>query len=257
MLRGLVAFAMLLVPALSFAQVVVETDRPDVANSTKTVPPGYVQTEAGYRYSRESRGGGETMKRSSAETSVRVGITSSLEVRLDGEAVVDVRDGERASGVGDLSVGAKWRLLESKTENIGVSFGVAPFVKLPTAREPIGSEQADFGLIGLLSLDLPKDFSLDLNAGIAALGRRDDGPFPQGLAAITLGYKVVETVTTFAEAFFASSPEPGGRTVVGTGIGAIWVVHRRIAIDAGLDTTVGGRGPDFGLRVGVTLLFGR
>ena len=256
-LRGLVGIVTLVIPTLSFAQVVVETDRPDAANSTKTVPPSYVQVETGYRYSRDHVGGGATVKRSSAETSVRVGITPSLEIRLDGDAYVDLRDGERESGIGDLSVGAKWRLLDTKTEPVGVSFGLTPFVKLPTARTPIGSEQADFGLIGLLSVDLPKDLAVDLNAGIAALGRRHDGPFPQGLAAVTIGYKVMQNLNTFAEAFFASSPESGGRDFVGAGIGAIWVVHRRIAIDAGLDTTAAGRGPEFGLRVGVTLLFGR
>ena len=254
---ALLILAILLIPSLSFAEVVVETDRPDTTNSTKTVPPGYAQFETGYRYTREPVAGRETVKRSSAETTIRIGVTPALEVRLDGEAYVDLRDGDPANGIGDLFVGAKWRLLDSKPEASRPSFGLAPFVKIPTADSPIGSEHVDFGVLGLLSFELPHDFSLDVNAGVVVLGRHRDDPFVQGLAAVTLAYEVFDKVTTYAEASFGSSPEPGGRAFVGAGVGAIWVVHRRLALDAAVDTLVAGRGPEFGFRIGATLLLGR
>ena len=253
---ALLILIVLLLPALAFAQVSVETDRPDAANSTKTVPPGYVQVEAGYRYTRENIAGGETVKRSSAEATIRIGVTPALELRLDGEPYVDFRDGGREYGIGDLIAGAKWRLLDAKPEDTRPSLALAPFLKIPTAEAPIGSRQVDFGVLGLLSFDFPRDISLDVNAGVAALGQRRDDPFVQGLGALTLGYKVVESVTMYGESFFASSPERGERGFVGIGAGAIWAVHRRIALDAAVDTIVAGRGPDFGFRLGATLLLG-
>lgn len=250
--------AVALLPATACGQVFVDTDRPDVANSTKTVPPGYGQVEAGYRSAREHVAGGATRTRASAETSLRIGVTPALEFRLDGAPYVDERDGAREHGIGDFIAGAKWRLLDAKADDVTPSFALAPFAKVPTAERPIGSGRADFGVLGLFSFDLRSDVSADVNLGLAALGQRHGDPFlVQGLAAVTLAYKIVDRVATLGEAFFGSSPDRGERGFIGVGAGVIWVVHRRLALDAGLDTMLAGRGPDFGFRIGATLLLGR
>lgn len=257
MLGAFLLLTILLIPVTSVAQVAVETDRPDAANSTRTVPPGHAQLEAGYRHTSEQVAGAAPRKRSSAETTVRVGVTPALELRLDGESYVDMHNSASRGGIGDLIVGAKWRLLDASTEHLGASLALAPFLKIPTADRPIGSERADFGLLGLVSFDGPGEFSADVNVGIAVLGQRHGEPFfVQGLAAGSLGYKVLKTLTGFGEVFLGSSPEPGGRAFLGAGVGVIWVAHRRLALDAAVDTMLTGRGPDFGFRIGATLLFG-
>jgi len=253
----MIAMLLLLPPACS-GQVTVETDRPDVANSTKTVPPGYVQLESGYRYTIASVRGEHATRRSSAEATVRVGVTPSLELRLDAEPYVDLRNGERTHGVGDAVFGAKWRLLDAPDEGRAPAVGVFPFVKVPSADAPIGSEEVDFGLLGLLSFELPAALALDVNLGVAALGQADRSGFlMQGLAAVSLGRRLFETVTGFGELFFASRAERDGREMLGADAGLIWVVHHRVALDVAVETTLVGRGPDFGFRIGATVLLGR
>src|SRR5262245_5148132 len=110
---GVILALLLLLPAAASAQVTVETDRPGVPNSTKPVPLGYVQVGCGYRDTRHRAGGAETTNRSWAETTVLVGVTPAVELRVDGEPYVDLRDAERGSGIGDIVLGAKWRLFDA------------------------------------------------------------------------------------------------------------------------------------------------
>lgn len=253
-----VVVMLVLLPPTCFGQVTVETDRPDVANSTKTVPPGYLQLENGYRYTLARVGGEHAVRRSSAETTIRVGATPSLELRMDAEPYVDLRNGEGAHGLGDVVFGAKWRLLDAPDRGHAPAVGISPFVKLPSADAPIGTERLDFGLLGLLSFELPGSVSLDVNLGIAALGQPDRGGFlMQGLSAVSLGWKLHEAVTAFGELFFASRAERDGGETLGADAGLICVVHRRVALDVAVETTLRGRGPTFGLRIGATVLFGR
>lgn len=258
MVTAALVFAVLLsYPLAVFAEVAVETDRPDVATSTSTVPAGYVQFEGGYRYTRQRIGGTESSKRSAAESTVRVGLTPAFELRLDGDAYVDLGGADPANGVGDILLAAKWRLRDSSEVSATPSVAVLPFVKLPTADAPIGSERPDFGLLGLFGFPLPAALSLDVNLGIAAVGQADPGGFlVQGLAAVSMGRKLLDVVTVFAEVFGATRAERGGRASVGADAGVIWLVSRRVALDAAAETSLAGRGPDFGLRVGLTVLVG-
>jgi hypothetical protein len=136
--------------------------------------------------------------------------------------------------------------------------GILPFVKIPTAAEPIGSGRPDFGVIGLASFEFPASLSLDINLGVAAIGQSDRDDFhPQAQAAVSLGHKVFEPLTVFGEVFFASREQRDASETVGFDAGVIWIAHRRLALDLGVETTLKGRGPDFGVRVGFTVLFRR
>src|SRR5947208_3473320 len=69
----------------------IETDRPDLTNGVKTVPPGAAQIETGVAYARRSIAASEAERRLAIEATLRVGLTDRLEVRLDGEPLVRLR----------------------------------------------------------------------------------------------------------------------------------------------------------------------
>jgi hypothetical protein len=234
-----------------------ETDRPDVANSAKTVPRGQFQIESGVAYSRERTGGAPTQYRTSLEATLRAGLTPSLEVRLEGEPVVHQRQGESVTNLGDLKLALKYRFLDPPEGSSWPALAVLPYVKLPTARDPIGSERTDVGITGIASFDLPADFSLDVNGGIAAVGQRDPtGYLVQGSASASLARTVINDVVVFVELFYSSRDTRDGRYGLGTGAGMLYRIGRRAAVDLGVETSLAGQSPDYTVRSGFTIRLG-
>ncbi len=131
-------------------------------------------------------------------------------------------------------------------------------MKLPTAREPIGSERPDFGALLLMSIALPWGLSLDANAGVAAIGqRRPEGFIPQGIVSASLSWAVTERLSTITELFFSTKDERGGRDSLLTTVALMYRVTPRLAVDAGMRTTLTGRGPDWSALIGLSVRLGR
>jgi hypothetical protein len=236
------------------AQDEIEPDRPDVSNSTRTVPVGTVQLETGLEYAQTSAN--SVAHRSAVQVALRVGLTERLELRLEGEPLVRLRGPADETDHGDLTLGVKYRFLDADPRNGLPALGVLPFVKLPLASEPIGSERPDFGLQFLASADLPWALSLDANAGLVAVGQRDPNGFlVQWLVSASLSRQVTEGLTPFVELFYATRDEHGGRDQLGADAGVVFVVTRAVALDAAVETSWAGAGPDYAVRAGISVRF--
>jgi outer membrane putative beta-barrel porin/alpha-amylase len=236
----------------------VAPDRPDVTNSTQTVPAGAVQIETGIEYRRTSQAGAAAERRLAGQATLRAGVTRSLEIRLDGEPIVRLRGSEDGTAFGELVLGLKYRFLDQADQSWWPSLGVQPFVTLPTARPPVGSGRTDFGVAGLVSWRLPLDLSLDVNAGLTAVGQ--SGPedyLLQGLASASFGKQITERLAGFVELFFASRDERDGRDSLGIDGGLVFLLTRWLALDAAVGTSLRGRVPDYVVRAGVSVRFGR
>jgi hypothetical protein len=257
---GAIAVAVGLVAALSWAAddglLKVEPDRPTVSTSTHTVPVKALQVEVGLEYARSHQDSSPTERRLALQTSLRTGLTDRLEVRLDGEPLVRLQEDSDDVGLGDLAVGVKARVFEPPAGQGWPTLGVRPFVKLPTARTPIGSGRLDAGALLLADQDLPWELQLTVNAGLVAVGQRH-GILLQGLASASLSREFWGRLSPFLEGFFASREEREGRDTVGVDAGAIYLVTRRVAVDAAAEVTLNRRRPDYALRTGVSLLVGR
>lgn len=257
---ALVALGLLLQPAALVPAVAgsdVAPDRPDVTNSTQTVPPGAFQLEAGLEYARTRLAASQAERRLAVQAALRVGLTDGLEVRLEGEPLVRVRGADEDTGNGDLALGFKYRFLDSEEGRWWwPSLGVQPFVKVPVARAPLGSERPDFGLVALATLELPSQLSLDVNAGLAAVGQtRPNGYLLEALVSASLSRALTSRLSGFVELFFASRGEREGRDALGLDTGVVFLLTRRIALDAAVETSLTGRGPDYALRGGASLRF--
>jgi hypothetical protein len=240
------------------ADAPIDPDRPDASSSTATVSRGRVQLEAGILFERTRAAAAPTERRLSAETTLRVGVAESLEVRLEGEPVVRLRGADDATDVGDLKLSAKWRFFDPAEGVAWPALALSPFVKLPTAPEPIGSGKADAGLILIGGFDLPARLALDVNAGLAAIGQtRPGGHLLQALASASLSRRVARGVSAFAELFFASREERDGREAVGLAGGLLWIVAPDVALDGAVGTSLHGALPDVFVRAGGSVRFGR
>ena len=235
----------------------IEPDRPDVANSAKTVAPGAFQIETGIAYSRERFGGAPTERSLSQELTLRLGLAERLEIRLDGQPVVNLRGAEDTTNVGDLRLGLKYRFLDSVEGAWWPALAIQSFVKIASAPDPIGSERADFGVIAIASFDLPADFTLDVNVGVAAVGQRHpNGYLPQGAAAGSLSKTVVGDLTAFVELFGASRSTRDSQYGLGAGAGLIYRIRSWLAVDLAVQTSLAGQLPDYTIRSGFSIRFG-
>jgi hypothetical protein len=237
---------------------VIDPDRPDLATSAKTVGRGRVQLEAGARLERTRMGGMPTERRLAAEATLRVGVGDRLELRVDAEPVVRLRGADAATDVGDFTLGAKWRFAEPPEGGAWPALALRPFLTLPTAPEPIGSGEPDFGAVLLASFELPAAFALDVNVGLAAVGQtRPSGYLVQAFTAASLSREVGRALVAFGEIFYASREERGGRDQVGVDAGLIWRVTADLALDLAAGTSLYGRVPDVLVRAGGSVRFGR
>jgi hypothetical protein len=209
-------------------------------------------------FERTRLGGEPTERRFSFESMLRVGIGERLEIRVDGEPIVRLRGADDATGVGDFRLSAKWRFLDAAEGAAWPSLALLPFVKLPTAPAAVGSEMADYGMLLAASVELPADFGLDANAGVAAVGQtRPSGYLVQALISASLSRKLAAALTGFTEIFYASREEWAGRDQLGIDAGIVWTLLPYVALDAAVGTSLYGRVPDVFVRAGGSVRFGR
>jgi outer membrane putative beta-barrel porin/alpha-amylase len=260
MTRPALVLVLLLLPRVAGAGESPEPISPDRAGasaSADTVGRGVVQVESGIAYLRESVGVEPTERRLRVEAAIRAGVTERFELRLEGLPLVRLRGAEDETGLGEIFVTAKYRFLDAAGDAWRPALGVLPFVKLPVSEPPLGSGKTDVGAILLASFVLPGQVSLDLNAGLAAVGQsRPSGSLMQALAAVGTSRDVADWLTLFTDLLYASRDERGGRDSLLLDLGAIWRPTPSIALDASALTSLAGRGPDWAVRAGVSVRFG-
>lgn len=260
-MRVLALAALTLLPLTAWAAdepEPISPDRSSVSVSTGTVGRGVVQLETGVEYSHERIGGSPTQRRFSVQAALRGGLTDRLELGVEAEPLVSMHGAADVTNVGAFQLKAKYRFLDGRPDSWLPSLGVQPFVKLPVAAEPIDSGKTDFGLLGLASFVLPGQFNLDVNAGMAAIGQSSPGGYLlQAQAGLGLSHDVTEAVTLFTDFAYASRDDRDGRDSLGFDAGVLWRPTRNVALDASLVTSVVGQGPDWAVRVGVSVRFGR
>jgi hypothetical protein len=260
MTRLALTIALLLLPAAVWAGETPEPISPDRAGastSTETVGRGAVQVESGLAYVRERVAGEPPERRFRVEAGLRTGLTEHLELRLEGVPLVHLRGAEDATGLGDVFVSAKYRVVDAVEDSGRPALGLLPLVKLPVSEEPIGSGKTDVGGLLLVSFALPGELSVDLNGGVVAVGQsRPGGYLAQALAAAGVSRDLTESLTLFTDLLYASREERGGRDGLLLDLGAIWRPVRRLALDASAVTSLAGRGPDWAIRAGVSVRFG-
>ena len=236
----------------------INPDRPDLTTSAEIVPARSLQIETGIEYGQERAGGHPTERQLSVQTALRLGLTSALEISVEGQSFVWQRTGEDDTGSGDYTLGFKYRFLAPSPDGGGPALGVKPYVKLPVARKPIGSERPDFGALLLMTLGLPWGLSLDANAGAAAIGQRGPGGFiPQGIVAASLSWSVTERLGTITELYYATKNERDGRYGLLTTVALMYRVTPDLALDTGMRTTLAGEGPSWSAFIGLSVRLGR
>jgi Putative MetA-pathway of phenol degradation len=236
----------------------IPTDGPSISTSTVTVPPAALQIESGVQYSRSRVSHGQNEQQLLLNVLLRTGITSRVEARLEVSPLVWLKDEDSNVGFGDVTLSVKYRFFDSPEGSWWwPSLGVLPFVKLPTARSPIGSERVDIGCTALATFDLPWQLSLDANVGLAGIGQSEGAYFLlQETASAALTRQMSNRWAIYGELFYSSPSEPHTRDVVGFDTGVQFLIFPRVALAMAVLVARGTPGPDVAIRAGLYVRFG-
>jgi hypothetical protein len=235
----------------------IQPDRSGVSTSAATVGAGVVQIETGFNYGHERVGGRPTQTKFGLEAAVRIGLTENLEVGFSSEPFVRLRGDVDDTGHGDFTLNAKWRFFKPVEGSPWPQLALLPSVTLPVTEEPFGSGKTDFGALLLVSFDLPWQIGLDLNAGMYALGQsQPSGYLLQAFVGAGLS-KDIGAVTLFTDFVYTSRETRHERDTVILDGGVIYRPTRNVALDASVVTSLAGQAPDWTVRAGVSVRFGK
>src|SRR5437879_3881249 len=216
-------------PAPPPAQEPLEPDRPDVTNGTHIVGVGLLQMEFGGLYTHVVAG----QHNIGSPFTARVGITEWVEMRIGTDGLLSqVDSGSRATGFGNVQLGAKLRLW-ADPGGIPV-LSILPTVNLPTAsaEKGLGSGDADYTVAVLTGTDVGSRGHVDFNYGIGAIGAGGGDPhYLQHLASVSASVSAGERWDPYVEAYWFSKQDPNGGAMTALDFGTIFTVNPRLAFD--------------------------
>lgn len=229
----------------------VQPERPTVATHAYEVAPGWVEVEAGAefdRYRDGSRGG-------SAPVVVKIGLVPRVQLELQGSAVSPPAG---RSGIGDVTLAAKWRPFEHSPYLGDIAF--QPSVTLPTgsATSGTGAGVAGYGILFISSRQIGP-VALDLNFGYTHRGG-DGSSAPQNatLWTVSAGAPVTGRLGWVLEVFGypATRGLAGAASSAALLTGPTFLVRPWLALDLGVIQRLEGGQPN-ALYFGVVYNVGR
>jgi len=201
-------------------------DRPGFADSTRTVPPGHVEIEAGVRASFES----EATDIQAPSMLVRVGLVRHLELRVTAPDVVLPLPSEGSdlnAGVNDMVFGVKL------AGGVGESFEVSmiPFFSIPTGTEGQSSRGVDGGLELNFQVAPTDTWAIGWNviAGYENHPDLDDERVFNFGAGVSLGYSFNNAFGAFIESYVQY--EKGGKAQPSVAGGVTYLLTETFQLD--------------------------
>ena len=206
----------------------LEADRPDFTEGIATVPPGWVQSEAGYTFSRAD---GNT-SHSIGELLVRVPAGNRAEIRLGLNSYsIEHSPGFVRRGFEDSEVGTKVRLIEQEEGSLLPSVSILALTTLPTGHRDIGSGVMQPTGIAALGWELSDKLSLESNVKYT-YASEDRTRFSQWATTASLGAEITQRLGGFAEWFGTTPASLGAKRADYLNAGAAMRFGSSLILDA-------------------------
>jgi Putative MetA-pathway of phenol degradation len=245
---GLVLSACATVSKLESAAPAIEADRPDFTESPETVPPGSIQAEGGYTYSRDE----SSTNQSIGELLVRVPAGSRAELRLGFNSYsIEHGTGLTRRGFEDMEVGTKLRLVEREERSLIPNISILLLSTLPTGHRGIGSSVMQPTAKLALGWQLSEVWSLQSNANYT-YASEEGSRFSQWASSASLGADITSRLEAFVEWFGTDPVSLGTKRADYLDTGAAMKFGNSLRLDArgGVNARIGLR--DYFIGVGVS-----
>lgn len=248
-------------PAVQAAeQGPIETDRPDISESSSVVGPGRFQLETGVQLDYQ-RGGRGDEKRFTTPTLLRWGIDRRWEARLETGGYSRLRRSGtgallQTSGLSALSPGVKYHVQDPRAGSTRPSLGVLLHVAVPSGSSDFRARHAAGDLKLAADFDLGPNWSLGTNAGLLVDRDENGSTFVAGLATASLSRSLSERLRIFTElALGGSRAHPLGDSAILDG-GFTYLLNPDTQLDLALGGDISPRStPDLYWTVGVSRRF--
>jgi hypothetical protein len=226
-------------------------DRPARSDSPFTVPLGMEQIESDLLNYTHTGGMLQTL-----DPTLKYGVTNLIDAEiLIGGLITQRGDGTHATSFGDIVVRAKISLVGD--DGGPVTAALIPYIKIPTARAPIGNGQVEGGLNAPVQFALPWDVSLTAEPEISVLKNAlNDGKQASFTGIVNLGRKIIGDLSGFVEIYAQTYTD---RATAGPDVtfdyGLAYLVTKNIQLDAGANLGLNARTPSLNLYTGVAFRF--
>jgi hypothetical protein len=236
-------------------------DRPGRSSQACTVPAGHFQFESSlFDWTLDKHSGERDTTLAIGETGFKFGLTDRSHIDIDvtpwvraTSRVGTVHDS--ASGFGDVFVSYKYRLTAA---GAGLMIAVSPFVKVPTAKRPIGNRKWEGGFIVPIQYSIPKSpLQLSLTPEVDWSADGDGhGHHATMVQVANLGWQVTPKLNLSGEVWGQWDWDPAGTTRQASADGAIaYLVRSDLQFDAGANIGLNRVTPDVDVYVGIAKQF--
>lgn len=175
----------------------IETDRPTFSLSPATIPKGRIQFETGYTFSFE-HAHPDRETHTFPETLVRIGLTDTVEFRVEWPTLTFIENGKDDHGLRDLGLGFKAQIFQQ--EGLRPRLSVAGRLSIPTGDTNFSSDQLDPEFRTILTYAFDERVGLFGTVNIA--GPSSQGTrFVQVSSSLGLSATLRDHLTGFVEYF--------------------------------------------------------
>jgi hypothetical protein len=253
-----------LVTGATFAaeQEPMSTDRPDFLTSPSVVGKGRYQIEIGPFIERTDTADLRT-RTVTVPTLVRIGVSDSLELRVETESYNRVRETEletqmttRTSGWADGTLGVKWAMRKGDADSGAPAIGWVLQAAVPSGSAALRGRGVRPALIGAFEWELANEFGVAASAGVTYDNTGEGERFASGLLGAGISKGVTDRLTLAAE-IVATQIARGkyGGSVTVADVSATYALTGDVQLDALVGRKVSSDGPKYFFTVGVSLRF--
>lgn len=220
----------------------LSTDRPDKTESPYTVDAGHFQIETDlFNQSREKVKSEDTEITSTSylASNLKVGLSNSIDLQL---VIVPVAEEKvKTQGVSHTETGLGDTTLRLKMNFLGndggpLAIGLMPFVKIPTAKDELGNDKYEGGVILPIGLELPNEWSLGVMFQVNYLkNAANDGFHNEFVSSITSSHAIVGELSGYMEFYSEISADTGAEWVATYDAGITYGVSSNVQLDAGVN----------------------
>ena len=235
------------------------TDRPTKSNVPVTVDAGHFQYESDLvNYTHSNAAGATSRNVAVVDPVVKVGLTDHIDLELQftgynwaqqtvaGQTI-------RADGVGDLVLRTKINLFGNQG---GAAAAIIPYVKFPTAHEPIGNNTTDGGVITPISYPLPLNFTLLVEPEVDVIRNAANGGHHFNFVQLlNISHPVGKDLTVYGEIYSALGTDRGTPPVYTFDVALAWLVRANLQLDIGANIGLNSNAPNLQLYAGMSQRF--
>lgn len=237
--------------------------RPSLGGSSCTTEPGQLHVEYSLLdWQRDDQPDQRNDRVVAADLLTRLGVGKDTELQFGWTAFGHDRTRDRATGAvdtvdatGDVTFALRQRL--TGQEGQPFSAGVQAFVAAPTGRYPVGAGTWAAGVIVPVEYDLTRKLAVSFTGEAdAAANGAGDGRHLAYSGIGTVGYKLTDTVSTYAELSIQRDDDPaGGQTIALAAFSTAWQPTKIVQFDVQAIAGLNRASPDIRLVFGGAILF--